>query len=90
MPEDKDIRERYDKKSIPGVELRADGRRVFTKEFKVDQLARLYTEELAQKELAAELDVNEQMISRWKKSYGAEARQQVSEYEGRRPVPGQS
>lgn len=51
---------------MEGVGRRADGRRVFTAEFKREQIARIQREEITAAELARELGVQPGLIRRWK------------------------
>ena len=70
------------KKEIRGIETRADGRRAFPKEFKIQQLVRVAAGELSQRDLAEELDLTEQQVSRWNKKWGEVARR-VADFEFR-------
>lgn len=51
---------------MEGVGRRGDGRRVFTAEFKREQVARIDRGEITAAELARELDVQPGLIRRWK------------------------
>ncbi len=44
---------------------KADGRRIFTPQFKQEQLARVARQELTVAELARELAVNPQLLRQW-------------------------
>jgi transposase-like protein len=46
---------------------KADGRRIFTAQFKQEQLARLSRQELTPAELARELSVSPQLIRQWQR-----------------------
>jgi transposase len=51
---------------MDGIGRRADGRRVFTAEFKREQIARIERNEITAAELARELQVQPGLIRHWK------------------------
>jgi len=51
---------------VESIRRRADGRRVFTAEFKQEQVARVERGELTQAELARELGVQAGLVRRWR------------------------
>jgi transposase len=66
---------------MDGVGRRADGRRVFTAEFKRAQIGRIERGEITAAELARELDVQPGLIRRWKYliAHGSELAASVNE-----------
>jgi transposase len=59
---------------MDGIGRRADGRRVFTAEFKREQIARIQRNEITAGELARELQVQPGLIRHWKRlvTHGSE------------------
>ena len=65
---------------------KADGRRVFSPEFKRSQVQRILTGEKTLAELSRELDVSPSVVRNWKRHYEAGATAAVAANEGVVPV----